>query len=215
MTVPDILRRAALRKLDWIAISDHDAFQGSLEAQQRAAEFGVGVIPSCEVSTQEGHLLTLFVQQAIPPGLPLVETVRRAADLGGLCVAAHAFAMDSNSVSKIELRRALEQAGVSDVLVGVEVYNGGLAHFRDEEHAEALTRSMGLAVLGNSDAHVPEAIGCGVTCFPGQRAEDLRTALRTRQTTFHEYFSPSPLTIGMGWFVRYALRKLRQRLGQH
>jgi predicted metal-dependent phosphoesterase TrpH len=207
-TVSDILRRAKAQNLNWIAISDHDTFAGSFEAQQLASEFGVGVIPSCEVSTREGHLLTLFVQEVVPAGLSLVETVRRVAHQGGLCVAAHAFAADVNSISLRELQAALLQADVADVLIGVEVYNGGLAHFRNEEKAKRITQSLGLAETGSSDAHVLAAIGCGVTVFPGNTADDLRSALLSRQTSALELRSPSLWDIGMGWLVNYMLRKL-------
>jgi len=210
-TVPEILSRARARQLDWIAISDHDTLNGSLEAQQRAEEFGVGVIPSCEVSTREGHLLTLFIQEAIPAGLSLVETVRRVAEQGGVCVAAHAFAADANSISLRELQEALSHDGVADALVGVEVYNGGLAHFRDEAKVAHLTHTLGLAELGNSDAHVLAAIGCGVTVFPGSSAADLRAALLARQTSAREVYTASLWNLGMGWLVNYVLRKLRRR----
>ncbi|HWE63021.1 MAG TPA: PHP-associated domain-containing protein, partial [Chloroflexota bacterium] len=51
------------------------------------------------------------------------------------------------------------------------------------------------AAIGNSDAHVVEAIGKGFTRFPGRTAEELATAIRERRTVagWHPY---GPCTVG-------------------
>ena len=56
--------------LDVIAITDHDETSASLEARDWAARHGyrVQVVPGVEVTTREGHLLALFVEER-PPAL--------------------------------------------------------------------------------------------------------------------------------------------------
>src|SRR5512144_2117178 len=88
--VPAVLEWASnFTDLDIVAITDHDAFGGSLEAVQLAPKFGIQVIPGCEIATRDGHLLALFIEQPVRPGLPLLETVLRVGYQGGLCIAAH------------------------------------------------------------------------------------------------------------------------------
>ena len=68
-TVPAVLEWASsIAELDVIAITDHDAFGGSLEAMQIAPKFGIEVIPGCEIATQDGHLLALYIERPVPPG---------------------------------------------------------------------------------------------------------------------------------------------------
>ena len=86
-TIPEILFDAAnVKKLDVIAITDHDEIQGALEAKRLAHHYNIEVIPGCEISTAEGHLLTYFIEEPIPAGFPLIETIHLVAQQGGhLC----------------------------------------------------------------------------------------------------------------------------------
>ena len=52
----------------------------------------------------------------------------------------------------------------------------------------AFAAELGLAVIGNSDAHDPAAIGAGFTTFPGHRAADLRAAIEGGDTHWHGSF---------------------------
>ncbi len=78
--VADVLAQASIEaELDVIAITDHDSIAGALEAMDLAPDYGLEVVLGCEVSTAEGHLLALFVQEPIPPAKSLLETL---ADIG-------------------------------------------------------------------------------------------------------------------------------------
>ena len=65
-------------ELDVIAITDHDETSASLEAREWAARRGyrVQVVPGVEVTTREGHLLALFVEER-PPALRAAAGDRR------------------------------------------------------------------------------------------------------------------------------------------
>src|SRR5215813_10337077 len=72
-----------------IAITDHNTIAGALEARELAASYGIEVIVGEEVSTNEGHLLALFVEELLPPRQPAAATIAAVHAQGGLCVAAH------------------------------------------------------------------------------------------------------------------------------
>jgi predicted metal-dependent phosphoesterase TrpH len=99
-TIPAILKHAAARtNLKVLAITDHDTIRGVREAQDLAPRYGLEVIPGCEISTRDGHLLALFIENPIKPDLPLLDTVLALADQGGICVAAHPYARGMNSLT--------------------------------------------------------------------------------------------------------------------
>lgn len=54
--------------LDVIAITDHDTVTGAAEVMQLAPAYGVQVIPGCEISTTDGHLLALFIDRPVKAG---------------------------------------------------------------------------------------------------------------------------------------------------
>ncbi len=181
-TVQAVLEAASRNQLDVIAITDHDNVQGGLEAERLAPEFGIQVIPGAEVTTAEGHLLALFVREAIPPRLSLVETLLRIKAQGGFAIAAHPMARAVESLSAQAVWKALRTPEVVGTLVGVEAYNSGLVYPGSNAAAQALAYSLRLASTGGSNSHVRHTVGDAVTVFPGHTIDDLRAALFLRKT---------------------------------
>ncbi len=182
VTVQAVLEAASRNHLDVIAITDHDTVQGCLEAQRLAPAFGVQVIPGTEVTTAEGHLLALFVHEAIPPRMPLIQTLLRVKAQGGIAIAAHPMARAVESLSGQAIWKALRAPEVSGTLIGVEAYNSGLVWPGSNAAAQALAYGLRLASTGGSDSHVRHTVGDAVTTFPGRTVEDLRRALLARKT---------------------------------
>ncbi len=206
-TVAAVLEHVARKTdLDVIAITDHDAIDGALEARELAPRYGVEVIPGSEVSTAEGHLLALYITERVPAKLSLVETVACVAEMGGICVAAHPGGHWKWCLQEHHLRHALSQPGVADTLVGLEAYNASLPNLTVNQGALKMQQRLGLAGVGCSDAHLLWLIGRTATCFPGQSAYDLRKALLERTTTLQILPRPSHFLLSYGW--RQVLRTL-------
>ena len=163
--------------LDVIAITDHDAIDGSLMAKEMAARYGIDVITGIEVSTKDGHLLALFVDQIVPRNLTLQKTVEYIAEIGGLCVVPHPGGKWDGSAQEQTIRNVLASNELRKTLVGIETYNGSLPNLKTNCHAQEMNREFCLADVGNSDAHILWMIGKGWTTFAGRSASDLRTAL--------------------------------------
>jgi predicted metal-dependent phosphoesterase TrpH len=207
-TVSAILKYTAeFTNLNLIAITDHDQITGALEAVQRAPFYGVEVIPGIEITTADGHLIALFVNEIIPAGMSLTKTVLRVGELGGLCIAPHPMAMWACALSEKSIREALKVPGVAEVLVGIEAYNAGLIYRRSNKRATALSRELPLASVGSSDSHMLITLGSGATEFPGGSATDLRRALETRQTQVCINSDRTGLHILVNWAPRMMLRK--------
>jgi len=205
-TVPAVLKRAAEIGLDVVAIADHDDIDGALRALDLAPACGVGVVPGCEISTADGHLVALFIHSRIPPWLTLSETLRRVADQGGLCFAAHPGGQYDYSLSLDLLRRTLRDPELARILVGVETFNAGLLHLADNWGAQALARELPVARLGGSDAHILRSIGTGLTWFPGSSVDDLREALEGHYTEAVAGRIRPRAVVLAEWGARLALR---------
>lgn len=208
-SIPAILKHVAENtNLDVIAITDHNTVRGNRLAMDLGPQYGIEVIPGCEISTRDGHLLALFIDRLIPPGLSLVDTVQRVGEIGGICVVPHPLARGTSSVTGETLHEALAHPGVRDVLVGIEAFNGGLVYTRSNCAALELARSLPLAWVGNSDSHILETIGEGSTSFPGRTALDLRCALESGATRMCEGLGLTGMRAFRHWVPRYMLRKL-------
>src|SRR5262249_56014825 len=69
---PEEIVNAVQGRLDVLAITDHDEIRGAVRAREWALarpELGVDVVVGEEISTLNGHLLGLFLEELVPPGL--------------------------------------------------------------------------------------------------------------------------------------------------
>jgi predicted metal-dependent phosphoesterase TrpH len=209
-TVSAVLEWAASStNLDVIAITDHDEFDGALEAVQRGPEFGIEVIPGCEISTRAGHLLALFLKRPVPPGLSLLETVLRVGEQGGLCIAAHPTATLAHGLSAESIRSALQDPDARQVLVGIETMNTGLFFQKANLNAQRINRELRLASTGSSDSHVFWTIGFGYTQFQGYTAADLRQALINHSTSAHSLLEKHSLV----YWARHVFHRTLRKMG--
>ncbi|HEX6818621.1 MAG TPA: PHP-associated domain-containing protein, partial [Ktedonobacterales bacterium] len=184
-SVEDVLEHVAeATPLDVIAITDHDTIEGALRAREMAERrnYGFEVIVGEEVSTREGHLLALFLERRVPPGLSIERSIELVHAQRGLAIVAHPFnRVFRHSVQRSVMDRILRQPEIH--LDGIETLNGSFAGIGSSRIAMRLARGRyGWPEIGGSDAHTPTAIGCAHTLFAGQGAEGLREALRHGET---------------------------------
>ena len=165
--------------LDVIAITDHDRIDGGLQVRERAASLGLSVVIGEEVSTADGHLLALFINEPIAPGRPIEQTIAEVHAQGGLAVAAHPFDLLSKSLLGRAGRPWSEEALRLLQLDGIEALNASLVRHGANARAGLLALALGFTALGSSDAHHLGAVGQAYTRFPGHTAEDLRQAILT------------------------------------
>ena len=205
-----VLQRAKGIGLDVIAITDHDEIDGALEAIDLAPEFGIDVIPGIEISTLEGDLLALFVTQEVQRDQPLLDTVLKVGELGGICIAPHP--MDDgyrmHSLGSYPIMKALRNPDAEKILVAIETYNATILDKPSNGYARVLAEHLEIAQVGNSDAHVLSAIGLGSTEFPGHTRKDLLTALRNRTTVSQKGEEWNAVRILGSWAINYYGNKL-------
>lgn len=194
--------------LDIIAITDHDSMAGVREALELAPTYGIEVIPGCEISTADGHLLALFINRPIQAGLSLIQTIQQVGEQGGLCIAAHPTAKGTSSLSFATIQHALRQPRVSQILLGVEAFNGGLVYTRCNPMVEIMAQTLPLAQVGNSDAHILQVIGQGSSEFDGYTGRELRIALEQATTRVRKGKGLDGLGVIRSYLPRYLLRKL-------
>ncbi|WP_136717793.1 PHP domain-containing protein [Halorientalis salina] len=181
-----LLGQAEAVGLDAIAVTDHDEIDASLEAVERAPEYGLVGIPGMEVSTAAGHVLALGVTEAVPPGLSFGETLGRIRDLGGIAVVPHPFQESRSGVLAHISRDDLTAADA------IEVYNSRLLTGRANRQAEAFARLREMPMTAGSDAHISEMVGQAVTRID---ADDLSVdaildAIRDGRTTVEGHRTP-------------------------
>jgi len=170
--------------LDVIALTDHDVIEGALRTRDlwEKGRYRFDFIVGEEISTREGHMLALFIEKRIEPGLSLERSIDLVHEQGGLAIVAHPL----NPIFRHSCQReALDRIYVAqDVwLDGIETWNASFCGIGGNSMAMSVNREVyGWPEVGNSDAHTLGAIGRGRTWFEGTDAHDLRAALEAGLT---------------------------------
>lgn len=167
--------------LDVIAITDHNTIEGALYAAELADLYDFEVIVGEEVTSEDGHIIGLFLTEAIQPGMSSRDTVAAIEAQGGIAIVAHPF---SNQGVFGFFGRNLFADAVNDwAFHALEVYNSlPFLIAANRLAAKVFAGGHGIAATGGSDAHYVQAIGKGHTIFHGTSAEELRQSILNLET---------------------------------
>ncbi|MEA2150602.1 MAG: hypothetical protein QOD69_2432 [Solirubrobacteraceae bacterium] len=149
-----LLATAREQGLGAIAVTDHNVVSGAIEAREKAAEFGVKVIVAEEVKTaDQGEVIGLFIEEQIPRGLTLAETIAEIKRQGGLVYVPHPFDR-MHAVPDYE-----HLLGIVDDIDAIEIYNPRVAIGSFNEEAERFAAKYRIVAGAGSDSHVAQGLG--------------------------------------------------------
>lgn len=196
--------------LDVVAITDHDHIGGAWKAREVWAnrshrfELVVGI----EITTIQGHLLALFVEDPVDSLIPLEQAVEDVHRQEGVCIAPHPMSWVTRSLSRDSLLR-MSNGGSGLHLDGIETATASSAGRIWTTSARRLNREqLGLPEIGGSDAHFPATVGCAHTEFEGRTAADLRSSILNGTTRAVSGGYPGLLDLGVGQVIRQTWRGL-------
>ena len=184
--VKTILQAARRRGLAGLSITDHDTLKGSQKALQiiREERLNLILIPGAEVTTTEGHLLVLGIEELPPRDRSPEETADLAREQGGISIVPHPYHPFRHAIGRIPDCDA------------VEVYNSkhlfGIANARARRNAKKLD----LPMVAGSDSHFAATVGLGVTEIQAADAEAAVQAIREGRTRVVGKRTPPRFFIG-------------------
>jgi predicted metal-dependent phosphoesterase TrpH/glycosyltransferase involved in cell wall biosynthesis len=152
-TPVDVLLDTAKRRgLGAIAVTDHNEISGALAARERAN--GIKVIVSEEVKTEhEGEVIGLFIEEKIPRGMSLKETIDAIHAQGGLAYVPHPFDRLHSVPDYEHLLKVVEDIDV------LEVFNARVAVPGFNEEARRFAAKYRVVAGAGSDSHVTQGLG--------------------------------------------------------
>jgi len=150
-----LINTARDRNLGAIAITDHNEVSGALEARKLAEELGdIKVIVAEEVKTAEqGEVIGLFLEEKIPKGLTMAETIREIRAQSGLVYVPHPF---DRFHSVPDYEHLLDIVEEIDLL---EVFNPRVAVTAFNVEAVRFAAKYRIVPAAGSDSHVAQGLG--------------------------------------------------------
>lgn len=194
VAMPDVqVDRARANGMDVLCITDHDETAGAFIAQKYAERYDdIEVVVGEEVTTADGEIIGLFLNERVPDMLSVEETVDIIREQGGLTIAPHPFSFHVPGLQEKIFEIDLD---------GFETINGG--------HPDAYTNMFSKIVMdrypgrwaeiSGSDAHSIYTAGYNWTEFPGNTAEDFRKAVLSKTT--RACGEPAPVFGQVQWSV--------------
>ena len=170
--------------LDVVAVTDHDDIEGALQARELHAQgsYAFEFVTGIEVTTRQGHLLALWVDEPVRSFRSLEQTIAQIHELGGLAVLPHPFSILTRSIGRKRLDRNLAIPDSNVHPDGIELANPTSFGWDTRNARQRNEERWRLAVTGGSDAHFTELIGSAYTSFAGRTASELRGAIEARTT---------------------------------
>jgi predicted metal-dependent phosphoesterase TrpH len=203
LTPDELLAEAKEAGLHGVCLTEHDRFWDADAAAKLSQRHGLLVLPGCEVTTEEGHLLVFGLKEYVF-GMHRAAFVKRLVDgAGGAVVVAHPYrrtAMDAAGMEQA-WRSPLYQSAHA-----VEVENGRGTHAQ-RAFARDLSSMLTLPATGASDAHRRDDVGAFATEFARRVSslQDLIGELRAgrfkpaRPTRLAPTEVPTPAASGKPW----------------
>jgi len=189
----DIARKIGLRVL---CITDHNSVRGAFRALEYAKNYDdIEVVVGSEITTSDGEIIGLFIQEDVPRDLSANETIELIRKQDGLVVAPHPFSCHVPALGAL-----VDELDID----AMEILNGGHLDGYANDAASKYAENGRWAVVGGSDAHALGQLGCSHTTFPGETADDFRKAILNRTTA--PQGNISTLEMGVKWTIQIVLQ---------
>jgi predicted metal-dependent phosphoesterase TrpH len=196
ITPEDLVFYAKKRGLTAVAITDHDTVEGALKI---AKETDFLIIPGIEVSSRNGHIVGLNLQEPIQKGLSADETVDKIHDAGGIAVACHPFALFKGSLGK----------HTSAKFDAIETINASAFPFnRSTKKAQEIADRFGISCVAGSDAHYGPAVGYAYTVIDAEPQVDAISKAILKGLC-QPFGKPIPATLKLEKQIQFLKNKLR------
>ena len=170
LTPDELIESAKAAGLDGICLTEHDQFWDRRRVEELAKRHDYVVIPGCEITTEQGHVLVFGVESYVygMHRAPFLREYVAAAE--GVLLVVHPYRrayIEEDEPWALPFEEQVRQASANVALgltEGIEVLNGRGSQ-RQNEFSAALCELMELPSFGGSDTHDPHDMGVCATDF--------------------------------------------------
>jgi len=146
-----IVSRCLKIGINCVAISDHGTAEGALKLREMAP---FTVIIAEEILTPHGEIIGMFLEETIPSGLSVAETLSRIRAQNGLVCIPHPF----DTIRKSALQNHIIEE-ITEQIDMIETLNARVMLPKNSAKARAFAAKHGIIPSAGSDAHTVREIG--------------------------------------------------------
>jgi hypothetical protein len=194
-----ILKTAKKRKLDGIAVVDHNTIEGALKVKKLNKDRNFEVIVGAEIKTDAGEVIGLYLKEEIK-SRKLNEVIDEIRKQNGIVIIPHPF---SRGIFRKGLSANLES--IKNKVDAIEAVNGRCLFSSENRKALKFAEKFNLAKTAGSDAHFAPEIGKCYTEFEGE----LRKSLNDKTAKPFGRIGFSLFWRGLSFLEKYFVKRLR------
>lgn len=166
-----LLKFAIRRRLQGVAITDHNTVKGAIKARKEIKNFLI--IVGSEIKTNRGEVMGLFLNDEIK-SRDFFEVIDEIKSQGGLTVIPHPF--DTMRTSTFVPSNRDEK-----LFDGVEVFNSRCIFSKYNAKALDFAKLHNLSMTAGSDAHFASEVGLAGIVLNVLEEEEIRKAILKRE----------------------------------
>ncbi|MDH7508506.1 MAG: PHP-associated domain-containing protein [Methanomassiliicoccales archaeon] len=173
LKVEAILEKCKSLSIRVVSIVDHNSLEGTMRALAIKQD-DVIVLPGIEITSNGGHVIAYNIEEIIPRGKSVEETIDLIHDHGGIAAAPHPYRLWSGLGRKEIIGKKF------DVIETINARSSSRSNLK----AKKLLEIVNCGEIGGSDAHSLSHIGKGYTIFPDhcENADDLVKEILNKRT---------------------------------
>lgn len=150
-----ILLICKLKKIDCLAITDHNEVHFSLKNKNFFKKHNIDIIVGEEIFTSDGEIIGLYLNKRIEPNLSAIETVKEIRKQGGLVYIPHPY--DEKRKKTVIIDSALKK--IRKEVDFIEKHNGRNVNIDFSNKQNKIAEKYNLRKIVGSDAHTFYELG--------------------------------------------------------
>lgn len=155
LTYPFLLFMCKIKRINCLAITDHNEVKGALYYKERLQKHNIDVIVGEEIFTKDGEIIGLFLHEKIEPNLSVEETIEEIKKQDGYIYVPHPF--DTKRKKTVLKEKALKKV-IKDIDF-IECHNGRNIESMFSLKQEKVVKKYDKIGVVGSDAHTFYELG--------------------------------------------------------
>lgn len=150
-----ILLVCKIKRINCIAITDHNEIKGALKYSKLLQKYNIQVIIGEEIFTSDGEIIGLFLKDKILPKLSVKETIKQIKSQGGLVYVPHPY--DEKRKKTVLKEECIKE--FSKEIDVIEVHNGRNIEENYDDVQRKIAKENNILPIIGSDAHIVWELG--------------------------------------------------------
>lgn len=144
-----ILMMCKLKKINALAITDHNTIDGAIQFLPFLKRHNIQTIIGEEIMTNQGEIIGLFLKENIAPYQSIEETIKKIKEQNGIVYLPHPY--DEKRIKTV-LKPKYQEIYINDIDL-IEIHNGRNVEKKYDEKQLEISKKLGIRKIIGSDAH--------------------------------------------------------------